>query len=516
MKKIEILTCDGCEDPIKRQEVQTESLCKKCRKKERHRLWRLKNPDYNKNNCKKWREAGNKGNRPENYNEIVRKKSYERYHSDPEYKEKKKLSSQKYREQHPEKVKELNKKWIEENREEVRIYHRNYQRERRKNNIPNITDPESLEKRRIKKKLYGVNRRIKKESVENTLTDSFIHFLHLWQDHCCAYCNKPMEKEDTLEHTIPIQRGGSNTEKNVYLVCGSCSFSKQDRLLSEWSPETIYSVLRYHSIWATKNAYQSFIENNIQCESMDTYIRFPNGSKVFFLSSFWMCDRLGRPSPFLLKNLINQFPDSIFYYDFEWKERSTAILNSIKVKVGQSESLMARNLVFDKPPFSIVKPFMDEYHLQGFGRGSEYFGLRTENGEWIGLCSVQEKFHGVWTIERFAFKNRVQGGFGKFVAGIKKSLPDCSSLVTFAESRLGGGNGYIKSGFVPRGKEPDSIRYVNASGIRHWTYVMRKHMPKRMDFFDETMDTWKLLLNNGWWAMETASLLRFEYLTSGV
>lgn len=110
----------------------------------------------------------------------------------------------------------------------------------------------------------------------------------------------------------------------------------------------------------------------------------------------------------------------------------------------------------------------------------------------------------------------MQGGFGKFVAGIKKSLPDCSSLVTFAESRLGSGNGYIKSGFVPRGKEPDSIRYVNASGIRHWTYVMRKHMPKRMDFFDETMDTWKLLLNNGWWAMETASLLRFEYLTSGV
>lgn len=49
----------------------------------------------------------------------------------------------------------------------------------------------------------------------------------------CAYCDAPMVPP-SLDHVIPVTRGGTHTIGNLVYVCRSCNSSKSDRLLVEW------------------------------------------------------------------------------------------------------------------------------------------------------------------------------------------------------------------------------------------------------------------------------------------
>jgi 5-methylcytosine-specific restriction endonuclease McrA len=51
--------------------------------------------------------------------------------------------------------------------------------------------------------------------------------------HCCAYCGAS-DRPLTREHIIPLARGGRHSIGNLLPVCGSCNYSKADRLLVEW------------------------------------------------------------------------------------------------------------------------------------------------------------------------------------------------------------------------------------------------------------------------------------------
>lgn len=46
----------------------------------------------------------------------------------------------------------------------------------------------------------------------------------------CAYCDK---KATTIDHVIPISRGGKNVWENLVAACAKCNNHKADKLLSE-------------------------------------------------------------------------------------------------------------------------------------------------------------------------------------------------------------------------------------------------------------------------------------------
>jgi 5-methylcytosine-specific restriction endonuclease McrA len=49
----------------------------------------------------------------------------------------------------------------------------------------------------------------------------------------CYLCNTKLKwREVTLDHVIPLARGGSHTAANLRVACGPCNFSKQHRLLA--------------------------------------------------------------------------------------------------------------------------------------------------------------------------------------------------------------------------------------------------------------------------------------------
>lgn len=51
------------------------------------------------------------------------------------------------------------------------------------------------------------------------------------QGRACAYCG---DTATTLDHVIPLIRGGSNYEGNLVPACAACNFSKGSKLLVEW------------------------------------------------------------------------------------------------------------------------------------------------------------------------------------------------------------------------------------------------------------------------------------------
>ena len=50
----------------------------------------------------------------------------------------------------------------------------------------------------------------------------------------CPYCNT--SKSDTLDHVIPLSKGGKNDTSNVVAVCRSCNSKKHDKMLIEFRP----------------------------------------------------------------------------------------------------------------------------------------------------------------------------------------------------------------------------------------------------------------------------------------
>ena len=51
--------------------------------------------------------------------------------------------------------------------------------------------------------------------------------------HKCVYCGRELDKP-TMDHVVPLSRGGRHTKDNVVPACQSCNSSKNGRLLSEW------------------------------------------------------------------------------------------------------------------------------------------------------------------------------------------------------------------------------------------------------------------------------------------
>jgi 5-methylcytosine-specific restriction endonuclease McrA len=70
-----------------------------------------------------------------------------------------------------------------------------------------------------------------------TVTERDLRRLELRQAGACAYCGelRPL----TLEHVVPIARGGRHAIGNLALACLSCNSSKGPRLLVEWRARSV-------------------------------------------------------------------------------------------------------------------------------------------------------------------------------------------------------------------------------------------------------------------------------------
>ena len=54
----------------------------------------------------------------------------------------------------------------------------------------------------------------------------------------CYYCQKPLSKEEaTMDHILPLVRGGTSSKSNLVVCCKPCNNSKKDKFFDEWQNE---------------------------------------------------------------------------------------------------------------------------------------------------------------------------------------------------------------------------------------------------------------------------------------
>lgn len=50
----------------------------------------------------------------------------------------------------------------------------------------------------------------------------------------CRYCGGPA---NTVDHVLPVDKGGTHDRSNLVAACGTCNASKGNRTLQEWRPD---------------------------------------------------------------------------------------------------------------------------------------------------------------------------------------------------------------------------------------------------------------------------------------
>ncbi len=67
--------------------------------------------------------------------------------------------------------------------------------------------------------------------------------IHERDEHVCQYCALDLSPEEaTLDHVVPVSRGGASTRANLVTACTDCNSRKADRTPKEAGMPLLKSV----------------------------------------------------------------------------------------------------------------------------------------------------------------------------------------------------------------------------------------------------------------------------------
>jgi 5-methylcytosine-specific restriction endonuclease McrA len=170
---------------------------------------------------------------------------------DPDYKKKRAEGRKRWRAANPEKSREKEKRlrekyrykiqeqmrsWRERNRDYERDYSKRYEKERRDKAKVSARACQWVKENPEKALANCHKRRARVLGAEGTYTVEDIKAILASQNGLCVgiNCGKDISKRFTIDHILPLVRGGSNWPANLQLTCKSCNCKKGKRTMEEW------------------------------------------------------------------------------------------------------------------------------------------------------------------------------------------------------------------------------------------------------------------------------------------
>lgn len=80
--------------------------------------------------------------------------------------------------------------------------------------------------------------RARKARAEGTFTDADFLCIIEDQGRKCFYCATDISLKPTIDHYVPLLRGGSNWSVNIVAACKSCNTVKRNRMPYEFEPSS--------------------------------------------------------------------------------------------------------------------------------------------------------------------------------------------------------------------------------------------------------------------------------------
>jgi 5-methylcytosine-specific restriction endonuclease McrA len=119
---------------------------------------------------------------------------------------------------HPGRAAAARRRWYAANRDHVRDYRRDYRN-----------------RNRLAVRLSNAGRRARlRNAPVCDLTARDWHGIKAAYRHRCAYCHR--RRPLTIDHVVPLSRGGAHTAANVVPACQSCNSRKGDRAAPTYQP----------------------------------------------------------------------------------------------------------------------------------------------------------------------------------------------------------------------------------------------------------------------------------------
>jgi 5-methylcytosine-specific restriction endonuclease McrA len=143
-----------------------------------------------------------------------------------------------WKQRNQEKAKAIFDRWYAANRdrllEEMRQRSRAWYKENRERHLESSRLWASAN--RDKKNAHSKNRRARELDADGYYTAEDVEALWVAQDGKCAnpHCATPLAVSCTVDHKVPLTRGGSHWPSNLQLMCHPCNASKGSKTMEEW------------------------------------------------------------------------------------------------------------------------------------------------------------------------------------------------------------------------------------------------------------------------------------------
>jgi len=293
--------------------------------------------------------------------------------------------------------------------------------------------------------LRTLNYRARKASASDgwDLTEEWWSFRKAQFGYCCAYCGKFGRL--TVEHVLPLNRGGRHAPENLVPACPTCNYSKADKTVEEvgWvlrDPKPVpqeYGDVEVVPLAANKKGVTT---------------------KLAIFEDEWVSKR----------DLVTAM--------LRWRSKQFRgqVLNA-------SECVLVSDI-------GSPQEFFERNHLDGNTKAIRYWGLEY-GGKLVSVLSVRKNFNGEMEIARFAtdYDYNVRGAAGRLVKAAKAWVG--GPLYTFSNNRVGTGAVYQKLGFRLVQENPPSYYYTD--GVkRYWRWQGRKDAASGMTEAEQAESGW--------------------------